>query len=81
MYQAGDSLPSVDLFENNPGTKVNLADELKNKKAVIFAVPGAFTPGCSKVNMIDYLISLTLVHAMTMFVITVCSCIKCTFKT
>ena len=41
----------MDLFENTPGNKVNLAEELKLKKAVIFAVPGAFTPGCSKVNL------------------------------
>ncbi|KAK7104267.1 peroxiredoxin-5, mitochondrial-like [Littorina saxatilis] len=44
--KAGDKLPAVDLFEGNPGNKVNTAD-LKGK-VVIFGVPGAFTPTCSK---------------------------------
>jgi 2-Cys peroxiredoxin 5 len=50
VLQAGDKLPSVELYENTPANKVNLSDLTKGKKVVIFAVPGAFTPGCSKVN-------------------------------
>lgn len=50
LLQAGDKLPSVELYENNPTIKVNLSDITKGKKVVIFAVPGAFTPGCSKVS-------------------------------
>jgi len=50
----GDAIPSVDLFENNPGTKVNIADLCKGKKVVIFGVPGAFTPGCSKTHLPGY---------------------------
>ncbi|KAK7504281.1 hypothetical protein BaRGS_00004585 [Batillaria attramentaria] len=42
----GDKLPSVDLFEGNPGKKVNTS-ELSKGKVVIFGVPGAFTPTCS----------------------------------
>ncbi len=49
--QAGDSVPSVDLFENDPGTKVNLAELTKSGKFIIFGVPGAFTPGCSKTHL------------------------------
>jgi peroxiredoxin 5 len=49
VSQVGDKLPSVDLFENTPKDKVNIADLAKGKKIVIFGVPGAFTPGCSKV--------------------------------
>ena len=45
----GDKLPSVELYENSPGNKVNILDLCKGKKVVLFAVPGAFTPGCSKV--------------------------------
>jgi len=48
--QVGDKLPSVELYENTPTNKVNLSDLAKGKKVVIFAVPGAFTPGCSKVK-------------------------------
>lgn len=49
----GDSIPSVDLFvmgEAGP-EKVNTADVLGSGKVVLFAVPGAFTPGCSKVHL------------------------------
>jgi len=50
VLQTGDKLPSIELYENNPTNKVNLLDLSKGKKVVIFAVPGAFTPGCSKVS-------------------------------
>jgi 2-Cys peroxiredoxin 5 len=53
--KVGDKLPSVNLFEGNPGTKVNIADLFAGvKKGVIFAVPGAFTPGCSKTHLPGY---------------------------
>ncbi|XP_038073992.1 peroxiredoxin-5, mitochondrial-like [Patiria miniata] len=52
--KAGDKIPSVELMEDNPGNKVNMADLLAGKKAVIFAVPGAFTPGCSKTHLPGY---------------------------
>uniref|UniRef100_A0A6I8N0S6 thioredoxin-dependent peroxiredoxin n=1 Tax=Ornithorhynchus anatinus TaxID=9258 RepID=A0A6I8N0S6_ORNAN len=48
----GDKLPSVELFEENPGNKVNLEELFKGKKGVLFGVPGAFTPGCSKVRLL-----------------------------
>jgi 2-Cys peroxiredoxin 5 len=47
--KVGDKLPSIALHEGNPGVKVDIADLFKGKKGIIFAVPGAFTPGCSKV--------------------------------
>ena len=49
----GDTIPSVDLFvmgEAGP-EKVNTADVLGSGRVVLFAVPGAFTPGCSKVHL------------------------------
>jgi len=49
MTQVGDKLPTTPLYEGSPTNKVNLAELFANKKGVIFAVPGAFTPGCSKV--------------------------------
>ncbi|PSN50354.1 Peroxiredoxin-5 [Blattella germanica] len=54
MVKVGDKVPGVELYENNPTTKVNLAELTKGKKAVIFAVPGAFTPGCSKTHLPGY---------------------------
>jgi len=50
----GDKMPSVDLYENNPGTKVNISELCAGKKVVIFGVPGAFTPGCSKTHLPGY---------------------------
>merc|ERR1712156_575834 len=52
--QVGDSIPSVDLFEGAPNNKVNLADVCKEGKFIIFGVPGAFTPGCSKTHLPGY---------------------------
>ena len=67
----GDKVPSVELFENSPGNKVNMAELCAGKKVlftfhfpwkrhysvgqvVIFGVPGAFTPGCSKTHLPGY---------------------------
>merc|ERR1712223_1198427 len=52
--KVGDSVPSVDLFEGAPDQKVNLADVCKDGKVVVFGVPGAFTPGCSKTHLPGY---------------------------
>ncbi|KAJ9580537.1 hypothetical protein L9F63_024303 [Diploptera punctata] len=54
MVKEGDKVPNVELYENNPTTKVNLANLTKGKKVVVFAVPGAFTPGCSKTHLPGY---------------------------
>eukprot|EP00092_Neocalanus_flemingeri_P031139 GFUD01033826.1.p1 GENE.GFUD01033826.1~~GFUD01033826.1.p1 ORF type:complete len:158 (-),score=40.89 GFUD01033826.1:245-718(-) len=50
----GDQVPSVTLFEDSPGGKVELASLCAGKKVVIFGVPGAFTPGCSKSHLPGY---------------------------
>ena len=49
----GDPIPSIDLFVMGAAgpEKVNTADVLGSGKVVLFAVPGAFTPGCSKVHL------------------------------
>ncbi|XP_047373622.1 peroxiredoxin-5, mitochondrial [Sciurus carolinensis] len=49
--KVGDALPSVEVFEGEPGNKVNLAELFKGKKGILFGVPGAFTPGCSKTHL------------------------------
>jgi peroxiredoxin 5 len=54
VFQEGDKVPSADLFEDSPANKVNLADLCANKKVIVFAVPGAFTPGCSKTHLPGY---------------------------
>ena len=50
MSQVGDPIPSVEVQEGTPNTKVNMKHLFTGKKGVLFAVPGAFTPGCSKVR-------------------------------
>ncbi|XP_046388530.1 peroxiredoxin-5, mitochondrial [Ischnura elegans] len=52
--KVGDKIPSVDLFESTPATKVNIAELSSKGKVVLFAVPGAFTPGCSKTHLPGY---------------------------
>ena len=46
----GDAVPSVTVFKDSPGDKVNLSEHIGKKTVVMFGVPGAFTPGCSKVR-------------------------------
>ncbi|CAH1264365.1 PRDX5 [Branchiostoma lanceolatum] len=52
--KVGDKLPGIDLYENTPGNKVNVSKLFAGKKGVLFAVPGAFTPGCSKTHLPGY---------------------------
>jgi len=52
--KVGDAVPNVDLFEGAPDGKVNLAEVCKEGKVIIFGVPGAFTPGCSKTHLPGY---------------------------
>ncbi|XP_023308424.1 peroxiredoxin-5, mitochondrial [Lucilia cuprina] len=55
--KVGDKIPSVDLFEDSPANKINTGDLTSNKKVIIFGVPGAFTPGCSKTHLPGYVSS------------------------
>lgn len=49
--QAGDALPDVTLNEKDFDHKVSITDIFKGKKGVLFGVPGAFTPLCSKTHL------------------------------
>ncbi|OAD60427.1 Peroxiredoxin-5, mitochondrial [Eufriesea mexicana] len=55
VIAVGEKLPTIDLFEDSPANKVNLAQIASGKKVVIFGVPGAFTPGCSKTHLPGYI--------------------------
>src|SRR5829696_2507408 len=50
---AGDRLPDVELRTMTPDgpSAVRTTDVLGKGKVVLFAVPGAFTPGCSNVHL------------------------------
>ena len=47
------SIPSavVPIVRKGESLNCNLFDILKNKKVVIFGVPGAFTPTCSEKHL------------------------------
>lgn len=55
----GYKIPDVTLMEGSPDygkpQEVNLAELIKGKKVAIFAVPGAFTPGCSKSHLPSFM--------------------------
>lgn len=52
--QVGDAVPDVTLYEGSPSGEVKLKELVAGKKVVIFGVPGAFTPGCSKTHLPGY---------------------------
>jgi len=49
--KVGEALPAVEVQEGEPGNKMAMDQLFKGKKGVLFAVPGAFTPGCSKTHL------------------------------
>ena len=57
--QVGDKIPSVILAEGqaeySAPREVDLAELIKGKKVAIFAVPGAFTPRCSKSHLPSFI--------------------------
>lgn len=67
---AGDSFPEgvsfvyvaptgdLDVTACGIGIKYNASEEFKNKKAVLVAVPGAFTPTCQEQHVKSYLANL-----------------------
>ncbi len=54
MISVGDKLPSIELHEGNPGAKVDIAALFAGKRGILFAVPGAFTPGCDRSHLPGY---------------------------
>ncbi|XP_077792005.1 peroxiredoxin-5, mitochondrial-like [Podarcis muralis] len=52
--KAGDKLPSVEVYEGDPGNKVNVVSLFTGKTEILFGVPGASTPGCSKTHLPGY---------------------------
>lgn len=58
MIQTGQAIPSATLSElSADGMQTHGADELfANKRVVLFAVPGAFTPTCSEAHLPGYVV-------------------------
>ena len=69
--KVGDRLPDGKLSESiefdaacpMPPKEVNVAEAVKGKKVVIFALPGAFTPTCSAKHVPSYLENLDKLKA------------------
>mmetsp|Transcript_29233 Transcript_29233/g.48298 ORF Transcript_29233/g.48298 Transcript_29233/m.48298 type:complete len:197 (+) Transcript_29233:78-668(+) len=57
--KVGDKIPNVAMMEGQADygkpDAVNLAELIAGKKVAIFAVPGAFTPGCSKSHLPSFI--------------------------
>ncbi|KAL1609609.1 hypothetical protein SLS59_001116 [Nothophoma quercina] len=66
FVKVGDKLPNVELMENSPGNKVNLAEELKTGKGLIIA---AYSPACSENHIPGYINSAKLKDAGRVFVV------------
>lgn len=54
--KAGDSIPSVTVKKMGAAglEDFNLADHIAGKRAILFAVPGAFTPTCHQKHLPGY---------------------------
>ena len=57
MINVGDTLPEVtfSLRENGESSNPTTADLFADKKVVLFAVPGAYTPTCSNTHLPGYI--------------------------
>ncbi|WP_282038239.1 peroxiredoxin [Halomonas alimentaria] len=55
----GDRFPDVTIKTNGPEGPEDLStgDFLAGRKVVLFAVPGAFTPGCSNTHMPGFVVN------------------------
>ena len=53
--QVGDTIPSIEVSCGTPADKFNMAEFCSGKKVLLFAVPGAFTPGCSITHLPGYI--------------------------
>ena len=71
QVKVGDSVPDIELFEDSPGNKVNLAKELAEGEGLIIGVPAAFSPGCSDSHLPTYIADPRLKQAGKAFVVSV----------
>ncbi|MCB9677532.1 MAG: peroxiredoxin [Alphaproteobacteria bacterium] len=52
--EPGQPIPSATLHEGTPANAVDPAAIFAKGKHILFAVPGAYTPGCSKTHLPGY---------------------------
>jgi hypothetical protein len=56
LVKVGDKLPNVELMENSPGNKVNIAEELKSGKGLIIGKPPVDADHIQDCSFIDQLV-------------------------
>jgi len=62
--QVGDSIPNVGAYIWEEGPKaIETGSLFADKKVVLFAVPGAFTPGCSMTHLPGYVVGIDDIKA------------------
>lgn len=63
--QVGERIPDIELqvMGSNGPEKVRTADLFAGKKVVMFAVPGAFTPTCSKAHLPGFVVNADKLRA------------------
>eukprot|EP01039_Chlorochromonas_danica_P008647 gene8647-9528_t len=55
MATVGTKIPGgLTLLEDSPANKVTTESVFAGKKVILFGLPGAFTPGCSKTHLPGY---------------------------
>ena len=56
--KVGDRVPDADLYHmtDKGPTKITTAELFGGKKVVLFALPGAYTPTCSKAHLPGYVV-------------------------
>eukprot|EP00959_Pyramimonas_sp_CCMP1952_P328485 6876890-Pyramimonas_sp.AAC.1 len=55
LPEVGGELPSIKVFEGTPDNAIDIKEVFGTKRGILFGVPGAFTPGCSKTHLPSYL--------------------------
>ncbi|WP_234495896.1 peroxiredoxin [Vibrio maritimus] len=65
MIQQGQALPNVTLSQLTADGMVNhnVAELFADKKVVLFAVPGAFTPTCSEAHLPGFVVNADTIKA------------------
>lgn len=58
MIKIGDNIPSssITVISQDGQETISAADFFANKKAVLFALPGAFTPTCSEAHLPGFVV-------------------------
>jgi peroxiredoxin len=65
MIQVGDSIPSatITVIDKDGQKNVSASEYFAGKKAVLLALPGAFTPTCSETHLPGYVVNHDAIKA------------------